>query len=190
MPQTRSVRIDPGHRTQVGAIPSIDLRQRRDRCSQPDPPAGQDGEGPFEPLLKMRRVVMTSGAHVDASPVFVVCLALHRMWAVGAPQIVRLWRHTTTFFDAGRDSDYGRARTRCYPFFAVCGLAMILDGWILVVDSFAPPADLGIGVRVVVAACAAVFASSLVIGASSCSSTGQDGIDREQRASTGVRERV
>jgi hypothetical protein len=103
------------------------------------------------------------GTSQFSSPLFVIALVLATLLgAVAAPQLIRFWRHTTTFFDVADRRSYFRARTRCFPTLAAGGLGLLVDGWIFVLDP--PSHGYDVVTSIVLVIFGAVFLGSGVVG--------------------------
>lgn len=72
------------------------------------------------------------------SPVVATCLGLLTLgWPIAMQQMIRLWHHTTTFFDVGdrKELRYRRARVRAMPAAVVAGLPLLAAAWLFVVSA-------------------------------------------------------
>lgn len=66
-------------------------------------------------------------------------IGMTMLWLVALPQIIRLWKYQTTFFDVHGhhfSQRYRQARVRAFPIAFISGGAMLLGGWLFY---FYPP---------------------------------------------------
>lgn len=73
----------------------------------------------------------------SVSPGFVAGLAALTVgWCLAIDQVVRMWHHSTSFFDVDRTPKlrYRRARVRAIPAGVLTGLPFLIAAWILAFD--------------------------------------------------------
>jgi hypothetical protein len=75
--------------------------------------------------------------NAGVSPLILLCLGfLTALCVIAVPQLIRMWRHETIFFDVGRGSHlrYRRARVRALPAAAVGVAPILLAGWLFAIN--------------------------------------------------------
>src|SRR4051812_12507808 len=83
---------------------------------------------------------MIESARVGPVGVTICLIVLTLAWPIAMSQVVKMWRHTTTFFDVpeGAVLRWRRARLRGLPFAVVAAVPFLMAAWILVLDPAKP----------------------------------------------------